>query len=296
MGGKELTDNQIKKIMENDNNSENLREVWIASKKQGDVVAKDLIELIKLRNQLAQANGFQNYYEMSMRCSEQDPKEIEKIFEELKELTDKPFFELKEEIDNFLMKRYGIEEKELAPWHYQDLFFQEGPEIYSFRLDNYYNDKIIEIAKRFYEGIGLSVEDVLSRSDLYEKSGKNQHAYCIDIDRNGDIRILENLNNNEKWMETSLHELGHASYQKHINKKLPFILRDNAHTFVTEGVAMLFGRQSKNINFLKRNTQISEADSLRAEKEIKNMLRLRQLVFARWAIVMRHLNQSSIKS
>ena len=37
------------------------------------------------------------------------------------------FKKLKEEIDSFLSKKYAISIEELKPWHYQDLFFQEGP-------------------------------------------------------------------------------------------------------------------------------------------------------------------------
>ena len=53
------------------------------------------------------------------------------------------------------------------------------------------------------------------RSDLYEKPGKNPHAFCTDIDRLGDVRIVCNLKDNEQWMETTLHELGHGVYARY---------------------------------------------------------------------------------
>ena len=45
---------------------------------------------------------------------------------------------------------------------------------------------------RTFEGIGFDVEGILARSDLYPRDGKNQHAFCIDVDRGGDVRILAN--------------------------------------------------------------------------------------------------------
>ena len=47
----------------------------------------------------------------------------------------------------------------------------------------------------------MAVDDILARSDLYEKEGKNQHAYSFNIDRKQDIRILCNIVPNMRWME-----------------------------------------------------------------------------------------------
>ena len=92
----------------------------------------------------------------------------------------------------------------------------------------------------------------MKKSDLYEKPGKNQHAFCNDMDNEGDVRVLCNLKPNEKWMNTMLHEFGHAGYDKFIdNKNLPFIMRDPAHTFTTEAIAMIFGRFSSNSAWMK---------------------------------------------
>lgn len=287
VNGKAHSDNEINEILKSELDSKKLKVAWESSKMQGETISKDLIDLVKLRNTLARNNGFVNYYEMALFCSEQNEKDISEVFNSLYEQTKQPFGALKKEIDTFICEKYNVSAKELRPWHYQDLFFQEGPEIYNFDLDTVYKDvDILAIAKDFYKSIGFDVSFVLKNSDLYEKDGKNQHAYCINIDRQGDVRILENLKINEKWIETTLHELGHAIYFKNINLDLPFILRDHAHIFVTESIAMFFGRLSKNIDFIKRYCN-PPSDSLDAlDYTLKNKLRLRQLVFARWAMVM----------
>jgi len=52
----------------------------------------------------------------------------------------------------------------------------------------------------------LQTESILEKSDLYERAGKYQHAYCTS-DKMGEIRILCNIKANAKWMGTQLHEL-----------------------------------------------------------------------------------------
>jgi len=281
--GKEYTDNEIKKILEEEKSNEKLKEAWEASKKQGEIVEKDLIDLIKLRNKLAQDYGFKNYYVRSLEINEQKLEEIEKIFDELAKLTNKPFLELKEDIDKKLKEKY--KEEKLAPWHYKDLFFQEGPQIYSLNLDKFYEEDVLEIAKKFYDSLELEVRDILERSDLFEKKGKYQHACCMDMDREGDVRIIQNVRNNEKWMETTLHELGHAVYGKYTDMTLPFLLRDSAHIFVTEAVAQFFGRESRNTEFIKEFGKNGK-DADEYKEDIRKMLKLRQLVFCRWCQVM----------
>ena len=44
------------------------------------------------------------------------------------------------------------------------------------------------------------------------REGKCQHAFCIDVDRGGDVRVLANVVPGQYWMDTMLHELGHATF------------------------------------------------------------------------------------
>ena len=81
-------------------------------------------------------------------------------------------------------KRYGIAIPGLRPWHYQNRYFQEGPEIYKVDFNKYYEKQDpVKLAAAFYNGIGLNADAIIAKSDLYEKPGKNQHAFSTDIDR-----------------------------------------------------------------------------------------------------------------
>ncbi len=103
---------------------------------------------------------------------------------------------------------------------------------------------------RTYDGLGLDLRAVLARSDLYARDRKSQHAFCIDIDREGDVRVLCNLEPSERWMDTMLHEFGHAIYDRESDRSLPWLVRSPAHSLTTEGIAMLFGRLTRNPEWL----------------------------------------------
>ncbi len=286
--GKKLSDNDVEDILSHSKIVNEQKEVWMAQKMIGRVVADDIKKLVKLRNEVAKDLGFKNYHEMSLTLSDQNPKEISNLFDELDSLTKNSFTQVKTDIDNYFVKYYGLKGKEeLMPWNYQNRFFQEAPKIYDVDLDVYYKDKNLEkLTSDYYAGIGLPVDDIMKNSDLYEKPGKNQHAFCTDIDNQGDVRVLCNVKPTAGWMNTMLHEFGHAVYDKNIDTTLPFVLRDPAHTFTTEAIAMIFGRFASNPQWLKDNAGISEQEKTKIAENCFKTLRLEQLVFSRWAQVM----------
>ena len=285
--GKKMTDNEVRHVLKQSKDSEQRKAVWEASKAVGSEIRDDLLDLVKLRNKAAVQLGFKNYHELQLYLNEQSEKDVIKLFDELDELTREPFKAAKAEIDAKLVKAYGIKEEELMPWHYHDPFFQESPAVFSASLDAPFEKADIPaICRDFYAGIGLPIDDVLKRSDLYPKPGKSQHAFCTDIDRQGDVRVLANIVKNNEWMATMLHELGHSVYSsKNIPRSLPYTLRLESHILTTEGVAMMFERWSKYRPWLEKmglKVEDPEAFDVTAAK----MLRYQLLIFSRWCQVM----------
>jgi peptidyl-dipeptidase A len=256
-------------------------------------VADDVIKLVKLRNVIAQKLGFSNFHEMSLKLSGQDPVEVTAIFDELDNLTRNNFAQLKNDIDTYYAKRYKIAATELRPWHYQNRYFQEAPEIYPVDFDKYYEKQDpVKLAAAFYDGIGLNVDPILAKSDLYEKPGKNQHAFSTDIDHSGDVRTLDNIRPDSYWMNTILHELGHGVYSYYNDMSLPFTLRDAAHTFTTEAIANMFGRFATDPGWMEKMGIITPEESAKISADCHKALRLQQLVFSRWAQVMYRFEKS----
>jgi len=294
--GKKLSNNDLLEMLRKENGSNRRQQIWEALKQVGSVVAPKLVELAKLRNQAADQLGFDNYWEMAICLQEHEPDQLLAIFDELERLTRQPFTRMKAKMDRELAGRFGIEPEQVMPWHYDNPFFQAAPPSDKVDLDEFYEKKskedIVKIARAFYHGIGLPVDHVLKRSDLYEREGKDQHAFCISIDRAGDVRTLCNIKPTAEWMDTTLHELGHAVYDLHVDRSLPFNLREPAHAFTTEGVAMLFGALGKTPAWM---VACADADPKRVDQLADAILQQRrreQLIFARWTMVMLHFEKA----
>ncbi|WP_439629637.1 M2 family metallopeptidase [Gemmata sp.] len=285
--GTEYPDSKVRSTLKQSADSALRKKVWEASKGVGGVVEADLKELVALRNDAATQLGFKNFHQMMLTLNEQDGVELVALFDELDELTKKPFTDAKADIDGRLAKKLGVGVDELMPWHYHDPFFQESPAVYDANLDApFAKADIPKVCAAFYAGIGLPVDRVIAKSDLLEKKGKSPHAFCTDIDREGDVRVLANIVNNEYWMGTMLHELGHSVYSSlNIPAKLPYLLRAEAHILATEGVAMQFERFSKSRAWAERmglKVENAEAFDEAAAKTQRNQL----LIFSRWCQVM----------
>ncbi len=284
--GKEMPDSEVRQVLKSSKLSAKRQAVWEASKEVGKAVEADLKELVKLRNQAAKQLGFKNFHQMMLYLNEQTTDDLIRLFDELDTLTREPFKAAKDEIDAKLAADCGVKVADLTAWHYHDPFFQESPAVFAADLDAPFKKAdILQICRDFYASIGLPIDDVLARSDLYEKKGKSPHAFCTDINREGDVRVLANIVPNEYWMGTMLHELGHSVYSsKNIPQTLPYTLRAESHILTTEGVAMMFERFSKSERFLtKMGVPIEDKNFQAAAAKVQ---RNQLLIFSRWCQVM----------
>jgi peptidyl-dipeptidase A len=293
VNGKQLSDNEILGILKSERNPKKRKAAWEGSKQVGREVALRVIELVKLRNTAARQLGYENYYAMALATDEQDATDVLRIFDELSQLTEAPFRAMKQDLDGRLAKNYGISPQDIRPWHYEDPFFQEAPSSAGLDFDSFIKgNKVEELAPAFYAGIGMPVEDILASSDIYGRAGKYQHAFCTDIDRLGDVRVMLSVTDNIYWMETMLHELGHGVYSKYVNRNLPFLLRVESHTFLTEAIAQLMERQAVNPDWLQAMVHISDKQKQAAQAFSREKLRSKELVFSRWSQVMVRFERS----
>lgn len=285
-GGKR-TDNDLKDVLRTTADSEEAREAWEALKQVGTLVASDLVALAELRNEAARQVGYPDYYVMRLALTEQTPEQIAEIFDRVAAMTDELFRAAKAEIDADAAERFGVQIEALRPWHYSDPFFQQAPPSAEFDMNALWKGRdIMKVAREFYAGIGLDVAPILERSDLYERDGKVQHAFCFDIDREGDVRILLNLKDDARWAETTLHEFGHGVYDLGIASSLPWVLRKPAHILTTEGVAVMFGGFAADRRWLATALDLPP-DRMEAVWEHARREQVRNwLIFSRWAMVM----------
>lgn len=255
--GREVSKAAITKILQTEVNEKVRKEAYDAKIKGGDLIADDLREFVKMRNEYAKTKGFNNYFEYMLKDTyDVDAEFLEKLTDEvysqakdkIKKLQDKKYIELK--------KYFGKEK--LEPYHY-GLLLDSNP---SKRVNEVLEEvakehpKIIEeISKKTYEGMGYDVDKMLENGslvwDLYPRKGKNTHGFCFDIEAGKDARILANLTNNVTSIDTLNHEMGHSVYTLGISADLPYFDRDAASAAVTEAVAMMMGDLVKTEDIMK---------------------------------------------
>jgi peptidyl-dipeptidase A len=288
--GERVTDNRILEILREERDGERRRTAWEASKQVGREVAEPLRELVRRRNAAARSLGFRDHYQMGLALQEQDETHLFALLERFEERSEAAFRALRQEVDRRLADRFGVAAEDLRPWHWEDPFAQQAPAVGEVDLDRHFADRdLVELSRCFFDGIGLPVDDVLARSDLWEREGKNQHAFCLDLDREGDVRVLCNLRATEFWAMVLLHELGHAVYDSFVPRSLPFLLRGPAHTLSTEALAMYMGRLTTDPQWLADNLGVDLGES--ECRDIHQQLRLKMLVAARWMLVMVHFER-----
>jgi peptidyl-dipeptidase A len=320
--GREVGENEVREILRFSDDEALRRQAWEASKTVGREVEEAVRELARLRNRLAREAGYPDHFHRSLDLQEIDAGDLGKLMADLESATDAPFSKLKEDIDAKLKSRFGVES--VMPWHLYDPFFQsckqdlapfprpasrgdsggasganssgltsspdaEVSATTEMDVDRFFRDKDLEdLTRKTYDNMGLEVRDVLARSDLYERDGKNQHAFCLSVSREYpfDVRVLANLRPDSYWMDTMLHEFGHAVYDRYINPKLPYLLRTVAHTCTTEAIALMMGSLVGDPAWISATTRIPDAELDEVSEYLLWCDRADRLVFTRWALVM----------
>ena len=293
--GQKLTENDVRKVIAESNDSDKVRQAWLGYMEVGRKVAIPLKDLVKLRNKMARQLGYRDFFAMQLNLQEFDEQELFATFDELDKLTAAPFGELKQEIDAYQRQRFGLKENEaVRPWHLGDLFFQEAPELKEdgVNLDDIYKDSDpVILSTKYYNSLGMNPEKIIARSDLYERSGKSPHAFETCIDRDQDIRVLCNVKPNGAWMDTVNHELGHGLYDQYIDPSLPYLLRTPAHILTTEGFAMFMGEMTRTPDFLAKVVGLKGAELDKYSRASWRLLRSERLIFSRWTQTMLHFEK-----
>lgn len=291
VSGETVDDNIIRGILRSSDDPEERREAWEASKTIGAEVAERVRELAHLRNQCARSLGHRDHFALSLATNDMDETRLFDTLDAIDSGTRASFARWKAWLDALMADRFHCTTDELRPHHYEDPFFQEAPVASGLDLDEWFADADLEqLTRRTYDGLGLDAGAILGRSDLYGRPGKNQHAFCIDVNRSGDVRVLCNVVPTSQWAETMLHELGHGVYFDGVERSLPWMLR-SMHSLATEGIAIMFGGLLYDPEWLTAVVGVSPREVARIQARLLAARRSAVLVFVRWALVMTHFER-----
>jgi peptidyl-dipeptidase A len=292
VGGRQLDDNEIRRVLRESDDPAERREAWEGSKTVGATVADDVRQLARLRNEAARGLGYRDWFALAVATMEMDEDRLFQTLGECDALTAEPFARWKAETDAELARRFGCSTDELRPWHYEDVFFQEVPVTGSVDTSEAFaGADVVALARETFDGIGLPTGPILGRSDLFPRDGKSQHAFCIDIDREGDVRVLANVEHDSYWADTMLHELGHGVFDLGFDGSLPWLMRE-AHLTVTEGIAIMMGALAQETGWLRDVVGLSAGEAEALDAGLRRRAAAESLVFVRWVLVMTNFERA----
>ncbi len=265
--GKEIKDSELDDLLGRTKNPQDAIE--LASAKlavgnhkmsgTGNTVAETILEAVKLRNEFARKAGADNYYSYSLKKQEIDENELVQLLDSVKVMIKPMYDKLREKLDKAAQERFGIAKEDARLIWYQGGVVDYGilDDVMNFNADDYFKGMDPRpLLKETGKVIGIDVDSIVDKSDLFPRPGKNPHWYLFNLTVPDDIRSFGNIDPNfEKSMgytfSTEFHEVtGHGGGYACVDAEIPHLLRD-IHTIVTESDAMMMEDLMFNEHWLK---------------------------------------------
>ena len=262
--GKPVSKAEISKIMESETNSEIRKKAADAKIKSGDLIADDLVELVKMRNDFAKKKGYDNYFDYKI-AEDYDiqPKELDKLLDDVAKNTKKSNEKVMAGIKKDLSEAFGVKPEDLRSYHFGYLAGEDPEKVVNDKITS--KEDVVDICKKAYKGMGYDVEKLPITLDLFPRENKNTHGFSFPIEAGKDARILANLTDNVSSVDTLMHELGHSVFTVKTDEKLPYMVQDTTST-MTEAVAMMMGDMIRTEGLVK--DRISPEVSEKFEKSL----------------------------
>jgi peptidyl-dipeptidase A len=253
---------------------------WNASKEVGVPLRSHLVELRELRNGVARAMGYDDYFALMVSNYGMSSDELMAMLDRLVDDVRPLYTQLHCYARYELGARYHVEgaPPALLPAHWlANRWGQAWPGLSEgIDMDGLVEGRdprwITETAERFYVSMGFPElpDSFWSASDLYpvpagESREKNDHASAWHMDLGTDVRSLMSVESNWRWFTTAHHELGHIYYYlSYARPEVPYLLREGANRSYHEGIgdliALAAGQEPylREVGILPEGTEIDE--------------------------------------
>ena len=247
--GKPVSKAELSKIMETETNPEIRKKAADAKIASGDLIAEDLRELVKMRNDFAKKKGYDNYFDYKI-AEDYDiqPKELDKLLDDVAKNTKASNEKVMNGVKKDLSEAFGIKPEDLRSYHFGYLAGENPERLVNEQIKT--REEVVEISKKAYAGMGYDIDKLPIELDLFPRENKNTHGFSFPIEAGKDARILANLTNNVSSIDTLMHELGHSVFTVKTDSKLPYLEQDTTST-MTEAVAMMMGDLVRSEGLLK---------------------------------------------
>ena len=254
IGGRDVNDNEIAKILRESSNREERRQAWDASKSIGPQAAPLVRELAHLRNEAARALGYRDHFVFSLTLDELDEVWLLALLDDLEGRLSRPGRARRRPSTRASASAWASPparrcSRGTTPTR-SSRICRRPVTIRSRRRSR---------ASTRSRSRGITSARSATTSTACWRAATSTRATARTSTRSAptstaghDVRVLANCEPGTRWLGTMVHELGHAVYDLAIDAELPWLLRSPAHTFTTEAIAMLHGRLVRDETFLER--------------------------------------------
>ena len=240
---------EVSQIIETEKNPEIRKKALNAKIQSGDLIAEDLRELVKMRNDFAKKKGYDNYFDYMLEENyDIKPKELNKLLTDVANNTKESNKKVMDGVKADLSKAFGVAPEDLRSYHFGYLAGDNPEKLVNDKIKT--KEEVVDISKKAYAGMGYDVDKLPIELDLFPRANKNTHGFSFPIEAGKDARILANLTNNVSSIDTLMHELGHSVFTVKTNPKLPYLEQDTTST-MTEAVAMMMGDMPRTEGLIK---------------------------------------------
>lgn len=267
VNGKEVTPNEIDKILVEEEDLNKRLETWEAAKQVGVELKDGLENLQKLRNSVVQSLGYDNFFQYEVSDYGYTTDELVKVCKDMISDIWPIYRELHTWARYELAEKYKTDVPDYLPAHWlpnkwgqewNDMVSVQGIDLDS-ELEKKGAEWVVKKGEEFYVSMGFPElpQSFYEKSSLYPldkkaKHKKNTHASAWHMNNAEDVRSLMSVEPNTKWWATTLHELGHIYYYiSYSNPDVPIILRGGANRGFHEGIGTMIGLASLQVPFLQ---------------------------------------------
>lgn len=272
--------------------------VWNASKEIGAPLKQPLADTIKLRNEVARANGYSSYFGLMVAEYGMSTDEMMTLLDGLIRDMQPLYTELQTWTRYKLAERYGqpVPQGDLPAHWLTNRWGQEWDGLVEATdYDPYFKDKkpewIVAKAEDFYTSIGFAKlpQVFWDKSDLYpvpagDPRKKNSHASAWHMDLNQDMRSLMSVEPDTQWFGTAHHELGHIYYyQSYSRPEVPPVLREGANRAFHEGIGELANLAALQVPYLRQVEVLPKKAKIDPIQDMLNQALTQTVVFVPFA-------------
>jgi peptidyl-dipeptidase A len=294
---KPVSANDIDDILDRSRKLPERLSVWNASKETGPVLKPGLVELQKLRNEVARAMGYPSYFDLQVAdygmTADEMTAMLQGFVDDVRPLYEQLHCYAKHE----LAARYGQPVPKRIPAHWINNRWAQNWDgiVEGVDLNPKFEGKspewIVKQAERFYVSMGFPElpASFWEKSDLYpvpkdSSRRKNTHASAWHLDLDSDVRSLMSVQPNTRWFSTAHHELGHVYYYMSYSRpEVPKLLRGGANRGFHEGIGELISIAALQVPYLREAGILGPEESIDQTRWLLDEALSQTVPFLPWA-------------